>query len=352
MTTLLLSTAAAARPAGGAAIGQVAIATAFATAMTVALLWVMKAHRDGRTKILDRLGAVAERASGLPPWAALPAAVGGGTLLVALLGMYWDISLHIDKGRDPGPLANPAHYLILFGLYGIFAAGCLAIAMPREKPGPAAIRITRDWYAPVGGVLMATCGAFALIGFPLDEMCHRLFGQDVTLWGPTHLMLFGGAGMTLVGQAVLLQEGMRAKRAEGDSPGSDVNDMPLVTFLRRLGLMGGLLIGLSTFQGEFDFGVPQFSMTFHPLLIAMAAGLALVAARLWIGRGGALGAALMYIVVRGGVSLIVGGIFGETTPAIPLYLGEALCIELAALVLLNRPLVFGAVGGLLAGTVG
>src|SRR3954452_5426774 len=114
MTTLLLSTAAAARPAGGAAIGQVAIATAFATAMTVALLWVMKAHRDRRTKILDRLGAVAERASGRPPWPALPAAGAGRTLLVALLGMYWDISLHIDQGRDPGPLANPVHYLILF----------------------------------------------------------------------------------------------------------------------------------------------------------------------------------------------------------------------------------------------
>src|SRR3954469_18918162 len=353
MTTLLLSTAAAARPAGGAAIGQILIATAFATVMTVGLLWLLKAHRAGSTKILERAGDFAARVADLPPWAALPAGVGGGTLLVALLGMYWDISLHIDNGRDPGPLANPAHYLILFGLYGIFAAGCLAIAMPREKPGPAAIKITRDWYAPVGGVLMATCGAFALIGFPLDDMWHRIFGQDVTLWGPTHLMLFGGAAMTLVGQAVLLQEGMRAKRADhDDSPGSNVNDMPLVTFMRRLGVMGGLLIGLSTFQGEFDFGVPQFSMTFHPLLIAMAAGIALVASRLWIGRGAAIGAAVMYLVVRGGVSLIVGDVFGETMPAVPLYLGEAVCVELAALLLLNRPLVFGAAGGFLAGTIG
>jgi hypothetical protein len=350
MTPLLLSTAAAARPAGGAAIGQVVIATAFATVMTVVLLWLLKAHRDGRTKILDRAGAFAERVSGLPPWAALPAGLGGGTLLVALLGMYWDISLHIDQGRDPGPLANPAHYLILFGLYGIFAAGCLAIAMPREKPGPAAIRITRDWYAPVGGVLMASCGGFALIGFPLDDAWHRLFGQDVTLWGPTHLMLFGGAAMTLIGQAVLLQEGMRAGNETREAVGR--GSLPFVTALRRVGLMGGLLIGLSTFQGEFDFGVPQFSMTFHPLLIAMAAGVALVAARLWIGRGGALWAAVMYLVVRGGVSLIVGGIFGETTPAVPLYLGEAVCIELAAILLISRPLAFGAVGGFLAGTVG
>ena len=58
------------------------------------------------------------------------------SLLVALLGMYWDISLHIDNGRDPGPLANPAHYLILVGLFGIFAAGFIAIALPRGAARP------------------------------------------------------------------------------------------------------------------------------------------------------------------------------------------------------------------------
>src|SRR5947207_303999 len=151
----------------------------------------------------------------------------------------------------------------------VIASGCLAIALPKDRPGPAAIRIRSDWYAPVGGLLIAACGAFALIGFPLDDMWHRLFGQDVTLWGPTHLMLFGGASMTLIGQAVLLHEGMRAKRSAGDT-----GTLPLITAFRRVGLMGGLLIGLSTFQGEFDFGVPQFRFVFQPLLIALAAACA------------------------------------------------------------------------------
>ena len=43
--------------------------------------------------------------------------------------------------------------------------------------------------------------------------------------------------------------------------------------------MGGLLIGLSTFQAEFDFGVPQYRAVLQPALIALAAGVALVAAR-------------------------------------------------------------------------
>src|SRR4051794_28360926 len=312
-----LTAPASSEPAGGAAMDQVAIATGFATLTTAALLWVIFRYRAGGAPVLRRVTAVAERVSGLPAWAALPAGLSGASLLVALLGMYWDISLHIDQGRDPGPLANPAHYLILGGLFGVFASGVLAIALPlNEKPGRAAVRIARDWYAPVGGLMMAGAGAFALIGFPLDDMWHRLFGQDVTLWGPTHLMLIGGAAMSLIGQAVLLAEGMRARKGDGVGPtgvGRFRVSPGAVTRLRRVGLMGGLLIGASTFQAEFDFGVPQYRAIFQPMLIALAAGFALVAARRWIGRGGAIGAVLFYLVVRGAISLLVGPVFGETT---------------------------------------
>lgn len=344
----------ASEPAGGAAIDQVAIATGMAGIATAVLLAGIFGYRKGNKggiagTTLRRLAAFSERVSGLPAWAALPVGVAGGSLLIALLGMYWDISLHIDQGRDAGPLANPAHYLILVGLYGVFASGCLALALPEEKPGPAAIRLTRDWYVPVGGLLTAVCGGFALLGFPLDDMWHRLFGQDVTLWGPTHLMLFGGAGLTLIGQAILLAEGMSVRGITPDR----VRGGSFVVAMRRVGLMGGLLIGLSTFQGEFDFGVPQFRMVFHPMLIALSAGMALVAARIWIGKGGALAAAVMFIAVRGVISLVVGDVFGQSAPAQPLYLVEALGVELAALALgRNRPIALGVVGGVLCGTVG
>jgi hypothetical protein len=89
-------------------------------------------------------------------------------------------------------------------------------------------------------------------------------------------------------------------------------------------------------------------------MVAGAAGIALVAARLFIGRGGALAAAGFFLVVRGVVSLIVGPIFGETTPSFPLYLGSAVVVELVALALplARRPLLLGAVAGLAIGTVG
>jgi hypothetical protein len=333
-------------PAGGAEIAEVLIATGGATLATLVLLWLGWRHRSGRSTLLKRASELVARDSGLAAWAALPSIVAAISLIVALLGMYWDISLHIDDGRDAGPLANPAHYLILFGLYGIFAAGFLAIVLPEGRPSRSALRISGDWYAPLGGVAMMASSAFALIGFPLDDVWHRIFGQDVTLWGPTHLMLIGGAGLTLIGSCILLVEG----RIPGDG-----SRTWRARFLRgrRVFAFGGLLIGLSTFQAEFDFGVPQFNLVLEPVMLAFAAGVALVGARLWIGPGAALGAALFFVVVRGLIALAVGPGFGETTPHLPLYLVEAGIVELVALgISARRPYAFGAVCGALIGTVG
>lgn len=341
--------AAASPPAGGAELGQIVIATVAATIVTCALLYLGFGHRSGRVKVLQRLADRAERVSGFPGWVAFPSVISSASLLTAVFGMYWDISLHIDNGRDPGPLANPAHYFILAGLFGIFSAGFFAIVLPREKPSGVAIRIGRDWWAPLGGVLICACGAFSLIGFPLDDVWHRLFGQDVTLWGPTHLMLIGGAAMTLVGIAVLSVEGMRAKT----SGGAELRELVHMRLARAIALTGGLMLGLSTFQAEFDFGVPQFQLIFQPVLLMLAAGIGLVLARIYAGRGAALGAALFFIALRAGLALLIGPVLGQSTPHFPLYIAEALVVEAVALLVpVERPMRFGLWAGAGIGTVG
>jgi hypothetical protein len=343
--------AADARPAGGAALGEVILATGIGLGLTVVLLGLVFLHRTRKSAILTRIGGRLGKATGVPAWVALPIVLTTASLLVALLGMLWDISLHIGVGRDEGPLANPAHYLILFGLFGVFAGGVLACAMPLdEKPGPAAVHFVRGWDVPVGGILLTGAGFYALLGFPLDDVWHRLFGQDVTLWGPTHLMLIGGAGLSIIGLLILEQEGHGGLSTDdGDRKVGTVT-----RFVRQASAMGGLLLGLSVFQGEYDFDVPQFRLVLEPFMIAGAAGLALVAARLFIGRGGALAATAFFLVIRGAIAIVVGPVFGEIVPMFPLYLGSALLVELLALALplARRPLVFGAVAGVAIGTVG
>jgi hypothetical protein len=359
---------AAANPAGGAATQDIVLATGGALILTTFVVVTGVLYRSGSVRWLHKLAGFSERQWGVPAWVALPGEIASVSLIVALLGMYWDISLHIDQGRDPGPLANPAHYLILFGLFGVFVAGFLAIIMGDHRGGASMVRRASTWKIPIGGIMLFACASFSLLGFPLDDGWHRIFGQDVTLWGPTHLMLFGGAGMTLIGRASLLVEGQRAARREpekvkgahatgnGDGrPGAAAVGVPgrkLMNF-QKAGLMGGFLIGMSTFQGEFDFGVPQFQLVFHPVLIAFAAGIALVTARVWGGRWAALVAVGFFLAIRGLVSVFVGPIMGEVTPHFPIYIVEAVLVEgIAFAISTRKPIRFGAWCGLAIGTVG
>src|SRR6201991_4557550 len=341
-----ISFIAAANQGGGAAIGQVIGMTAVALVIGALLCWLGYLHRARKITWVNSVAEYAGRKFKRPPWVAVPIALFIATLICALFGFIWDVSLHIGKGRDPGPLANPAHYFILVGLFMLFVAGCAAIILPYEKPGPFAVRITKDWYAPVGGILMAGCGLYALTGFPLDDIWHRIFGQDVTLWGPTHLMMIGGAGFATISALLLNHEGLKAMGE--DTPTGGIG----IKFVQYLGF-GGILIGLSVYQIEFDFGVPQFRQVFQPMLIAAAAAFGLVAARIMLGRGAAVIAALLAIGLRGLMALLVGPVFGAPINWFALYLGPAIVVELIALTpLFKRPIIFGAVSGLGVATVG
>ena len=331
-----------ATPAGGAAIGEALAATAGALVITALMLGVVVGHRSGRLPQVARVAAFAERSSGIPGWASLPLFFVAGALGVAVLGMYWDISIHLDEGRDEGPLANAAHYFILAGLFGVFFAGVLSMTLPKEgRPSATAIRIVGDWYAPLGGVLMTVSASFALGAFPLDDVWHRFFGQDVTLWGPTHLLLIGGAGLATVGRADPPVGGDLRARVDATP-----RTQPRWLLLRQAILAGAFLVALSTFQAEYDFSVPQFRLVWHPILLMLAAGIGLVSARLLIGRGGALLAVAGFIAIRGVLSLWVGPLTGHTTLHFPLYIAEALVVEAVALrVGADRPLRFGAARG-------
>ncbi len=347
-----LAATASSPPAKGAPVTDLLWASAVATVLSAGVLWIATSHRSGRIKWLGRLAAFSERQSGLPAWAALPAAIVGGSLLIAVFGFYWDVAKHIDTGRDPSPFGTAAHWPILIGLAGITLGGFLSIVLGADrKRVSSAVRITDDWYAPLGGVMIFVCGAFALIGFPLDDVWHALFGQDVTLWGPTHILMVGGASLSTLGVWMLLVEARRSGGA----------DVPAPTGLRaRLlrfqepAIAGAFLIGLSTLQGEFDFGVPQFQLLYQPILIALAAGCGLVVARVRIGRGGALFAAAFYCVTFGVLSFLIHTPLDQAAVLhFPLYLAEAALVELVALAVpRERPLSLGLASGAVVGTVG
>ncbi len=350
------STPAGAPPAGGAPLSQVIGATVAGLLLTAGLLVIGLRYRDGRMPLLDRLAWPFKRMLRVPAWSALPVALATGSLVVAGCGFYWDVAVHIDRGRDPGPFGTPAHYPILVGLFGIFAAGWLALVMARgQEAGRTGVRISDSWVVPTSGLVMMACGGFALIGFPLDDVWHSIFGQDVTLWGPTHLIMLTGGQLMIPTILGLLLEG-RAARGENASTGQPASPGWMARWGARaiaLSGAGGVLAGLTIYQGEFGFGVPQYNLLFQPALLAFTAALALVLGRALIGPGGALGAALFNIAVSGVFTLLVGPVLGQATPHFSTYLPAALAVELAAVVVSPRRMAaFAATAALLIATLG
>ena len=266
----------------------------------------------------SRLAAIAhglEKVTGVTGWAAGAVGTGLGGLTVAAIGFYWDVAWHIDLGRDK-ELFTPPHTMILLGLGAILFAGGTAIVLASATRAETRLRLG-PLRVPWSGLALFMIGGGAMMGFPLDELWHRAYGIDVTMWGPTHLIMIGGASIT----------GIALWYALGEAGARPVRG----TFAHRMHVIvaGTTLAALSALHGEFDFGVPQFQLLYHPVMILLAAGVGLTAARIVLGRGGALRAAVGFIAIRGVIALFVGG-FGHVVPHFPLYLAPALAVELVA----------------------
>ena len=332
-------------PAGGVPTQDLIPAAIVGTVLVAAVAVFGWAHRKGATDLLNAGGRLAQRVTGLPPFAAIPVTIVGSSLLIAVFGFYWDVSTHIDNGRDPGPFANPSHWLIIIGLLGIALAGVLSMLIGVDEEHPTGIRIREGWHVAIGSILITVCGVIALLGFPMDDVWHRIFGQDVTLWSPTHIQMVGGASLSTLCLWILLGEARR-------DPSYSAEAERFPRFSDTM-LAGAFLIGASTLQAEFDYAVPQFRLLYQPVLIMVAAGLALVPARVRLGRGGALKAALVFIAIRGILTLLVTPVMGRTLLHFPLYLGAAVAVELAArFVSTERQLSFGAAAGVGIVTLG
>src|SRR6266545_7411025 len=326
---------------GTASFGQIAIVTGFVSAVYGGLALLLWRERTGHETVVGRFAGYVGRLDGVPRWAALTPYVHTVSLLAAAFGVWWDIAIHIDKGRDTGPFGTAAHYPIFFGILGIIVAGVLPIALA-GKPLPArSIRLTRTWSIPCSAALVTFCGTFALVGFPLDDTWHRLFGEDVTLWGPTHLLMIGGAVFSIFARLLGLAE---------------LEQLVGPHWRRRaqeLIAAGALLIAWDLFSTEFNYGVPQFPLILQPILIVFGAAMALVLIRARRGAGATLAPLAVYLVVRAGIAYLVDQPLGEILGHFPLLVAEVALVEGTALVLGNRNRFrLGAVAGALVGTVG
>lgn len=202
--------------------------------------------------------------------------------LQAELGLAWDRNWHDLVGRDQ--FFTPPHIMLYSGVGG---AGLIALIIVlldtrryyRKQPGVddnSTVQVLRYFHAPLGYILLGFGALTDLLAAPLDNYWHLLYGIDVTLWSPFHIMGTIGGVMEGLGIIYIFASEVVIERHAEHPP------------RRLLGLSGlewGTLVLFSAFLNLTIPAVTAFipitigSLQFvtYPLPLALAGGFSLTA---------------------------------------------------------------------------
>lgn len=241
--------------------------------------------------------------------------------LAGLLGIYWDIAWHIDIGRDTfftlphNFLYSSIAVVLLMSLYGL---------LRDRRDTPFHLR-WRNLRLHSGVLIVAVGAALELLFAPMDELWHALFGVDVTLWAPMHLI--GILGLTLASFGGLVSAWLERRLAVSEGRRRLFGG---VSLFFAAALLGWSLLLLA----EYDFNTPQFPSFWHPVLLLGLPPLVLVlVGRLSPWRWAATVTALLYTAFRLGLAgwLMTTAsldLAGSTRPLIPLLIFSGLVVDL------------------------
>jgi hypothetical protein len=133
--------------------------------------------------------------------------------LLGAWGLTWDIQWHLLIGRDTFWI--PPHMMmyggITAGLLVVFAVLALDTMADRRGSRPRGA-VTILGLTSTRGVHLAVWGVAVLIlAAPIDDLWHRLFGLDVTLWSPPHLLGLLGSAINTIGMLLIAIEAYPAR---------------------------------------------------------------------------------------------------------------------------------------------
>lgn len=167
--------------------------------------------------------------------------------LLGVCGTYWDIRYHVDIGRDSFWI--PPHLMVYGGVTIGFLGSLLALWKARKIHKPFSKKLL------FAIVLIILSGFLQILVAPIDDWWHRVFGLDVTVWSPPHLLLiFAGFAISL---SVIYFQKLYMHIAKLDIVRKLTNDEI------KLEIMFGIaLVGLNIILAEFEYfrTIPQF----HP----------------------------------------------------------------------------------------
>ncbi len=252
------------------------------------------------------------------------AALGLAAVFAALGGIYWDVTWHAMIGRDSFWI--PPHLFVYSGVSFLLVAALGGLLAAWWRAG--SLRAALSGGVGAGFAVAAAGPIVQIAAAPLDDMWHGMYGLDVTIWSPPHLMGVAGGMIGIYGLLAALGASGGAPRARNAGPLWRV-----VSADEAVGvLLFGAALSLSMFAlGELDFHLEARDALFYPLLAGALAAVPLMSAARYFGRpGAAMAVALTYFLFRSSVLLVVWGMGSaeHLTPPV-MVLPPALVIDLA-----------------------
>src|SRR3984893_7443850 len=133
------------------------------------------------------------------------------TLLGAVISYFalsWDVQWHTFVGRDR--TLTPPHVLLLSGIAVCGIGALLAVitetrwARNNQAMEKRSTPFANCFAAPLGIYISGFAALNMAVAFPVDQYWHTLYGVDVTIWAPFHIMAISGLALEALGAVYTL----------------------------------------------------------------------------------------------------------------------------------------------------
>ena len=257
---------------------------------------------DGSTTLAHSLRAV----STLRLVLGLTALLGA---IVFLEGTSWDIQWHSLIGRDRTLI--PPHIMMLSGVALSGISGLLTVlieswwARRNKIIAQYSVGFAEIFSGPLGAYIVGYTALTAAVAFPLDAYWHALYGIDVAIWAPFHVMFVASMGIVALGAAYMLSSAAHLA-ARIDMAGSGTRRAATLGVVLATVLSLFTLLLFDALKDKNFINLGFLSINVFPLLSGILVAFTLVAAASAIPwRWAATSVGVCYLLLAGIMAVFV-----------------------------------------------
>jgi len=203
--------------------------------------------------------------------------------IIFLEGTSWDIQWHSYIGRDRTLI--PPHIMMLSGVALSGISGLLTVlieslwARRNTIIAQYSSGFAEIFSGPLGAYIVGFTALTAAVAFPLDAYWHALYGIDVAIWAPFHVMFVASMGIVALGAAYMLSSAAHlATRIGTDGSGTRrAATLGVVLALATVLSLFTLLL-FDALAGKNHLNLGFMSLSAFPLLSGLLVAFTLVAA--------------------------------------------------------------------------